>query len=333
MKNLDRILSELGEFAYVRSYGNLGDLLIAEATEQYFARKKYKYSYIPHLAQVEEGHVLVHGGGARFTRDWCNITDCIKLLCNEHVKKCVILPSSFHEVDELLKHFDARHILFCRDRSSYEYCKEKCPTSQVFITDDMAIHLRLDELQAADLYETAKGEEENALQTALRTYLKRWLLRGVKRASVMVHCRHKKQNVAFLMRTDVEKKTKLNSSLTYDISLAWHTPPNNKYNGNLLLAFSEAVKQADIVVSDRLHVCIMAYHSGCEVYMLDNTYGKLQGVYELSLKDNNRVHLIQADKLPTEIHAAWKKLNNPLRVLFYKAVGTAKKIAKKILHK
>lgn len=333
MTNLDRVLSELGNFAYVRSYGNLGDLLIAEGTEQYFARRGYEFSYLSPFEEPSKELDLVHGGGARFTKDWCDIDMCIRQLCNKHVRKCVILPSSFHDIDELLKHFDARHILFCRDAASYKYCHDLCPDSQVYLADDMAMQLSLHELQPIALNGPTESAEETKLQRALSHYLTRWMRRGMLRATVSSHINKKKQKIAFVLRTDKEKKTGFKSPLTYDISLSWHTPPKNKYNANLLLEFSNALKRADVVVSDRLHVCIMAYHSGCEVYMLDNTYGKLKGVYELTLKDSERVHLIQADDLPSDIQRAWNKLNNPLRILVYKAFDRTKIFLKRILKK
>lgn len=333
MTILDKVLSELGEFAYVRSYGNLGDLLIAEGTEQYFARMRFEYSYLSPFEEPDKAINLVHGGGARFTKDWCDMDMCARQLCNKYIKKCIILPSSFHDVDELLQQFDARHILFCRDVASYEYCCALCPDSQVYLTDDMAMQLRLDELQPAPLNTPSEDTEESKLQRALSQYLPRWMRRGMSRAIVSSHFNGKKQKIAFLLRTDKEKRTGFKSPLTYDISLSWHTPPKNKYNANLLLEFSNALKQADIVISDRLHVCIMAYHSGCEVYMLDNTYGKLKGVYELTLKDCKRVHLIQTDDLPADIQKAWNKLNNPLRILFYKVFDHTKSFLKRLLKK
>lgn len=332
MEKLYSVLSNLGEFSYVRSYGNLGDLLIAEGTEQYFLRNRFKYNYLSPFCHLNEEHNLVHGGGARFTKDWCDMETCIKLLCNKHVKKCVILPSSFHDVDELLEHFDKRHILFCRDAASYEYCLRHCPHSQVYLENDMAFHLLLDELKPAALSESTENEEEEKLKKALN-YLPRWMKRNMSRATVSSSMNRKKQKFAFLLRTDKEKKTDLSSPLAYDISLCWHTPPKNKFNANLLLAFSDTLRQADIIVSDRLHVCIMAYLSGREVYMIDNTYGKLKGVYDQTLQQNKRVHLTQPDTLPEDLRIAWNKLNNPLRIFFYKSFDKAKLIIKRILKK
>ena len=51
-----------------------------------------------------------------------------------------------------------------------------------------------------------------------------------------------------------------------------------------------AVDCADAIITDRLHVGIAAALMGKEVFLLDNTYGKLSGVYNHSLKQNPHIH-------------------------------------------
>lgn len=331
--HLESALRELGEFSYIRSYGNLGDLLIAEATDQYLENHGFKYTIVDPYTAGDEMHNLVHGGGARFTADWCDVDTCIKVLCNEKVRRCVILPSSFHKVDTLLGHFDARHVLFCRDAASYAYCRAMCPESQVYLTDDTAVSLDLNKLQPSDLSEEADGVEEKKLQFALRHYLCRGMRCRMHKATVLTRIGGEEKRVAFLLRTDKEKKTGFVSPMTYDISLSWHTPERNKYNANLLQAFSDVLKYADVIVSDRLHVCIMAYHSGREVYMMDNSYGKLKGVYEQSLSGCPRVHLVQADDLPADLRKAWGLLNAPHRKICYLAVEKIYGMLKRLLRR
>ena len=49
---------------------------------------------------------------------------------------------------------------------------------------------------------------------------------------------------------------------------------------------------ADIIVTDRLHVGISSRLLGKEVFLFDNSYGKVSGVYEYSLKRCSRVHFV-----------------------------------------
>ena len=43
----------------------------------------------------------------------------------EHVKKIIILPSSFYECQELIDCLDERFVIFCREKQSYRYMKRK----------------------------------------------------------------------------------------------------------------------------------------------------------------------------------------------------------------
>ena len=50
-----------------------------------------------------------------------------------------------------------------------------------------------------------------------------------------------------------------------------------------------AVNAVDVVVTDRLHVSIAAAMAGRETMMIDNSYGKLSGVHEQSMKSLSHV--------------------------------------------
>jgi len=65
---------------------------------------------------------------------------------------------------------------------------------------------------------------------------------------------------------------------------------SRQYIDFLTKAMLCAVDSVDVVISDRLHVCIAGALMGKQVYMLDNSYGKLSNVYEYSMKDNPNVH-------------------------------------------
>lgn len=309
--NLETLLQSLGKFVFYSQNGNMGDLLIGEGTRQLFSRLGLQY-WTHGEDKLPDKYTLVHSGGARFTSNWCKIDDAIHDLCNEHVEKCIILPHSFYNVDELLAHFDDRHIIFCRDKYSYEYCKTKCIKSQVYLSDDMAFYLRLIDVRPVST-ENAEGycitPDECETLESIKHGLFKTMHDRVQAATISATLNGKEKKIAFLLRTDSEKGVILSCPLAYDIPIAWHTTGSNMmFNGNILRQFSHAIKQAEVIVSDRLHVCIMAYLSGREVYMLDNNYGKVRGVYELSLANKPMIHLLADGKLPPELEAAWQKL-------------------------
>lgn len=308
-----RLFHDMGEFVYYPNFGNLGDLLIAEGSRQFFAREGLSYrEYDP--AELPESYNLVFAGGARFTSFWCDVEECLRVLTDPRVRTCVILPHSFHDVDALLAGLDGRHHLFCRDEGSYRYCLSRRTDYAVYLAPDMAFHLNLSELSEPVL-PVAPSQEELNTRLLLEEGLLSSISAGVRGATVASRVGGAWKKVAFLLRKDREKSSSASTMMTYDVSAAWHTSGRRMaYNGEILEGFSMALKQADIVVSDRLHVCIMAYLSGLEVYMLDNSYGKLSGVYQLSMSDSPRVHLLLHARLTPELEAAWRRLNAPWKV-------------------
>lgn len=305
------LLQEINNFVFYSQDGNMGDLLIGEGTRQLFQRLgKHYFTYGED--KLPEKYVMVHSGGARFTSNWCKIDQAIEELCNERVEKCIILPHSFYNVDRLLAHFDERHIIFCRDKYSYEYCKKQCQKSPVYLSDDMAFYLRLTDVRPVPIQHATKmciRQDECRTLEAIKKGLFETMHRRVRNATVRTTIGGETKSIAFLLRTDTEKGVALSCPLAYDIPVAWHTTGSNMmFNGNILRQFSHSLKQADIIISDRLHVCIMAYLSGCEVYMLDNNYKKLSGVYEQTLSQESKVHLLPGAILTPELEKAWRKL-------------------------
>lgn len=308
---LETLLQSLSKFVFYSQNGNMGDLLIGEGTRQLFSRLGLQY-WTHGEDRLPEKYTLVHSGGARFTSNWCKIDQAIHDLCNEHVEKCIILPHSFNNVDRLLEHFDERHIIFCRDKYSYAYCKSRCQKSQVYLSDDMAFYLRLIDVRPVPV-QNAEGycltQDEVDTCRLIQGGLFEHMAYRTRLATVSSEIKGENKKITFLLRTDSEKGVGLSCPLAYDIPIAWHTTGSNMmFNGNILRQFSHILKQTDVVVSDRLHVCIMAYHSGCEVYMLDNSYKKLSGVYEQSLTEAENVHLLPNATLTPDLEKAWQKL-------------------------
>ena len=92
------------------------------------------------------------------------------------------------------------------------------------------------------------------------------------------------------MRVDRESAGKYKTDLDVsDITYGMHYDKRDwiDFCTGLMLA---VVNRADVVVTDRLHVAIAGLLTGKEVYMLDNTYGKLSAVYEHSMKQFTNVH-------------------------------------------
>ena len=335
LKYIEQILRDLGTFYYWPNNGNLGDLLIAEATRQYFTRTGIIWKeYDPNTPPDEANIVLVYGGGGRFTSHWGGIEEHLEHLTHSRVKRGIILPHSFYEVDNFILSLDERHTVICRENRSFEYCISLSPRATVLKGDDMGLQLELSKLpslsnipQLSQKATTEEIQQANLLKNGWRNELQR----RVKRATVFYKQQGINKKVAFILRTDKEKSSLLQSPFSYDISLAWCSSCTaTPYNPYFIRTFAETLKYPDIIVTDRLHVGIMAYLLNKEVYLLDNDYGKLSGVYEFSLQSESNIHLLSTNQSwPTILTKAWNRLNSPLRCFCYQAKAKFLAIARK----
>lgn len=309
---ISSLLRSLGTFYYWPNEGNLGDLLIAESTRQFFARENLNWRpYHPDTPPAEPSYNLVYGGGGRFTNHWGGIEKHQEHLTAPGVQQCIILPHSFYRMDSFLQAFDNRHTIFCRGEQTFRYVRDTVREDvQVLLADDMALSLQLSCLPADGF--TPPGVEEEAQQLAL---LLQWNVGGIMKRKVRLATVRRKiqgqyRKVAFLLRTDTEKCSQFSSPMAYDISLVWSSScTGNKHTPELIRQFAAALQYPDVVVTDRLHVGILSALCGKCVYLLDNDYKKLSDVYHLSLKNSPKVNLLDNLQIPQDVQAAFQALN------------------------
>ena len=113
-------LKELKSFYFLPNKGNLGDGLIANSEFQIL--NEYKdtiYMNLYNYTGFKQPFNLVYGGGGIFIdiyKEDCK--EIFDLLKNKLLKRCIILPSSFYNVPELIEMFDERFTIFCREKKS-----------------------------------------------------------------------------------------------------------------------------------------------------------------------------------------------------------------------
>lgn len=313
MEFLEQTLRGLGEFYYWPNEGNLGDYLIAEATRQLFRKLGLEWKeYCPENLPGEDSYVLVYGGGGRFVPHWGGMELFQEHLTRPQVRRSVILPHSINGVDDFVKSLDERHILFLRERKSLVYCSSLNDRIQCILAHDMGLYLKIDQLPG---YETELKLSADADAEAREQYQ---VLTGIRKPhaefrmkQATVSARNSGRKVAFVLRTDREKCSSIESAWAYDLSILYSgSCRETPYSARIVRLMADVLRSPDVVVTDRLHVAIMAMHAGREVYMMDNDYGKLSGVYEVSLKEVHNVHLLQTGQAwPSELQQAWEELN------------------------
>ena len=262
---LKQELQNLPEFTYIPNSGNLGDMIIAKSTLDFFDANNIKY----HMFDgTNASDVIVYGGGGQWTADyeyhwqkWLNIF--------RTAHKIIILPSSFYNCQHLIDILDERFVVFCREMKSYNYIKSANTGAKVILDHDMALRMT-----------------HNALRGNIQISHKkdRYAIEQIKNAIQFP------RTVVKFNRTDCESAGHWDTDL--DLSGvrygdATSSKEHIEFCTKLMLM---AVDCADAIITDRLHVGIAAALMGKEVFLLDNTYGKLSGVYNHSLKQNPHIH-------------------------------------------
>ena len=260
-------LRELGEFSYMPNSGNMGDMLIASATMQWFDKNKLEYKRV---ARNETPDIFVYGGGGAWTHDYIeymgNVMNIMK-----NAKRVVILPSSFDNVPELVKILDKRFTIFCREQKSFDYLKSKKTGATILLDHDMAF--RIHKMPTTILPATTKMA---SLANDLENTAKK-LPKCVK-----------------LFRVDVESTGRHKTDFDLSDALGWFSPYESRkkidFAAYQMLNF---LMHFTTVSTDRLHVGIGAMLVGADVELYDNTYGKISGVYNNSLTEFGNVTLMQ----------------------------------------
>lgn len=319
------------EFYFYPNVGNMGDGIIAEAEFQILNNGKYNYKIVDNysnnaFAPCEE-YNLVYGGGGLFVKYW-NYQKVLDIFKDKNLKKCVVLPSSFYECDDVLECFDERFTVFCREAYSYNYCISKNKRAKFVQADDMAFSLNLD-LQ--EKYDVSKIKENmQKLGSKDFAVLANEIYPKIKKLYQNVQCALSDRvitnsdnvRIGYLLRTDAEKKSEKIAFPSIDLSIFANSPCSDSgVVGLISRVFIETLNSFDVIITDRLHVGLVSSLLGKEVYLLDNSYKKVSGIYEYSMQSYKNTHIVSSlnevciDNLKTKKSKAdLSIMNNPVNI-------------------
>ncbi len=295
-KEVAKKLLSLGKFSFLPNSGNLGDFLIAKGEFNFFKTHHLDFEIFDKKSPIQN-NTFVYGGGGVFVSYW-DYSHILKIFQNKAIKKIVILPSSFYECDDLISNLDERFTVFCREERSYKYLQSKQTKAEILLAEDMALVIKKqekeysynkDKISAKDIFriETNLYIPYIKIYQAITSVLKIKNIRGYK--------------VGFFMRKDKEKNIN-NAFKSLDISLAAVGNCSDESFTNILSSlFLSSIDCVDIVISDRLHVCIAGAILNKKVLMIDNSYKKLSEVYKHSLSDYKNVKCIKVEDISKEI--------------------------------
>ena len=287
-------------------YTNIGDTLIWEGTLELLKKVPYKckgvcgWNEYPTSNIAGDNIILIQGGGYFgdvWRNGWQYALDGIRRYKNN---KIIVLPQSIHYNDEFLSDADAKYlaeferlVICVRDKQSYDYAKNHF-ANEVTLVPDMAFCIK-------------------------KTYLDRWMVPSSNK--VLLLKRGDKELVSdniVIPETNIEvhdwptmeTTTKAETRFAYivaklrkaqrklpSMSSIFRRAEDEMYyrfyrkqmtsRGVSFLSFYKKV------YTTRLHVLILSVLLGKEVYIIDNSYGKLSGCYYTWLKDVNGVYVFE----------------------------------------
>ena len=181
----------------------------------------------------------------------------------KNAKKVIILPSSFYKCDRLIDILDERFILFCREKNSFNYLKKQNTRSKIILDHDMAFRMSPNILK----------EIQNKLN-------------NINKAPKFL--RQDDESI-YHSGTDLDlsRCMGLSENASEKHILSW---------GKLMLCI---VDTFDTIITDRLHICVASLLMGKNIFLLDNSYKKISGIYQQTLKNHPNIRF--TDHIPNTI--------------------------------
>lgn len=305
---LVQALGAAGHVVYMPNPGNIGDELIALSTMDLLERLGVDYEVYSEKASYPRGTTLVYGGGGVLAGGW-DYAPLTELMLQPQWERVVILPHSLRGCDDLLQRMDGRFTVFCREQASLAYCRARNTAAHFELAHDMALYT--DTAAQPELEELLRRHPRPNIfmRLAERLYAKEGATARLchfyrkTRERMNRHLRERLYRgaggakLAFFMRTDGEaapgmKGTLPAGAMAMDIARYGGGNCRLRHLNRLgVLQMWHCMQHADIIVTDRLHVGISAALLGLPCILADNSYGKISGVFEHSLRELGSITL------------------------------------------
>lgn len=257
-------LRELDEsFIFYQPPGNIGDYLLEIAAIKIFTDLGLHWEMFHDKSDLT-GRVVIIGGSGNLTTDYCHVEDFIHHITGFPVKQIIILPSSTNYSPKILLELRECDIFFSRDSQTHAYLSSLPLKCQLIREHDVAFYLKSD-----DLKKLANDYSESGKDDTTPSRLK------------------------YFMRSDVESAVKIRDYYQ-DLSIEDAIIFDLGSKRVVLCRFLFEIEQSNFILTDRLHIGVVASIFQVPCLLIDNNYGKNLHVYEQSLKSNNYILCIGA---------------------------------------
>ncbi len=261
---------------YIQNRGNAGDAIIASATHQVFDQLGLHTQQIKIDGILPRANIIISGGG-NLIGNYADVKHMLDKCLSVGINQCLILPHSIRGHEDTLAQLDARFTIVCRDWASYAFVQQHAPKANIKIAPDIAFSLDCKKLIAQC---QTRQHKLALLKNArwVKNYM-RWKM-ALKRIQVGPN------NTLTILRRDSESTNKSAVKRKHDLmrfaGVRWYDSASDQITADLIALFATA----DHIITDRLHVSILASLLGKKVCLLENTYGKLADVWTLHMQAN-----------------------------------------------
>lgn len=264
------LLASQSDVLYLPNPGNAGDAAIASATVQLLDRLRLHYA-CGTPDDVRPGQCVIIGGGGNLVPYYSDVRRILQTCLERQIAKCILLPHSVRGHVDVLAQLDDRFVLMCRDQDSLAFAREHAPKARTVLARDIVMELDIAELErrtATFRHRLALWSDPQWLKSCLR-----WRL-------ALRRIRPDASGTLVTLRSDAEScnpdRSKRRQDLMRHQGIKYFSAATDQITMDLIDHFRKAQR----VVTDRLHVSLLASLLGKPVCLIENSYRKLGDVWE-----------------------------------------------------
>jgi exopolysaccharide biosynthesis predicted pyruvyltransferase EpsI len=287
----------LEKVCYCPNPGNAGDSAIALGAYSLFDQAKISYETVHWNEDFEEaGKTVIYGGGGNLRDPYSNARTFIERHHSE-AERFIIFPHTIQGHKKLLHRLGYNVEIFCRDIRSYKMVMKNASGPNVHLSDDLAFRI-----DAHDILERHSPSEVGLIQRIgygiWDSALRRIGVGGQNCSDLRISGRlgtvafyqlvssfMSQKSTLYALRTDVEKTNQTRPIGNVDVSRVFEygvAPRSKALQATVfILAYLD---RFDRIVTNRLHVAILAGLLNKEVDFYPNNDFKNKEVYKLSIK-------------------------------------------------
>lgn len=284
--------------------GNNGDLLISKGLEYITSKLEIKI-----VADIDKCDIVLINGGGMFVDGYKQGITKLEKYLNEGRKVC-IAPNSFNykkfDFSKFLEQYDLNLTIFVREKYSFKSL-EKLPKQHLglnlYLSHDLAFYLaesdfikeakKLNKNDTGNVLVVDRMDIENAKNAGKVSLLMKIYNNFIPEIGKVIYRKYRNWRRIKFGTTMTSQAKKIIRSL--DPSYEFISVVSTDLSRDDLYSFDEffsTINSSDYIFTNRLHVGVLGYLLGKNVYLIEGAYFKLTGIYELSMSTSDSVKLI-----------------------------------------